>query len=76
MADTEIPAALLAAQRAFDRATAALMAAPEDMPVEERRALREAELSAMRALRQARAGTPWASVTGQKTLWAAARGEG
>jgi hypothetical protein len=48
------------------------MAAPEDMPVEERRGLREAELSAMRALRQARAGTPWASVTGQKTLRSAA----
>lgn len=74
MADTPIPAPLLDAQRRFDQATAALMAAPNDMPTEERRALREAELAAMRALRQARAGTEWDTVTGQKQLRAAAQG--
>jgi hypothetical protein len=72
MADTPIPDVLLDAQRRFDAATAALMAAPNDMPVEERRALREAERAAMRALRQARAGTEWDTVTGQKKLRAAA----
>jgi hypothetical protein len=72
MADTPIPDALLAAQRRFDEATATLMAAPADMPVEERHALRDAELDAMRALRAARAGTPWDTATGQKALRAAA----
>jgi hypothetical protein len=48
------------------------MAAPKDMPDTERRALREAERAAMRALRQARAGTEWDTVTGQKKLRAAA----
>jgi hypothetical protein len=75
MADTDIPAPLLAAQRAFDGATAALMAAPKDMPVEERRALREAELAAMWHLREARAGTEWDTVSGQKQLRAAAQGD-
>jgi hypothetical protein len=72
MADTPIPDALLAAQRAFDQATAALMADTETVSVERRRELRQAERDAMRALRAARAGTPWDTVTGQKELRAAA----
>jgi hypothetical protein len=75
MADTAIPADLLAAQRAFDTAHAALMSAPEDLPDVDRQGLRVAEREAALALQAARAGTPWASVAGQKELWAAARGE-
>jgi hypothetical protein len=72
MADTPIPADLLAAQRAFDAATATLMAETEAVSVERRRELRQAELDAMRVLRAARSGTPWDTVTGQKALRAAA----
>ncbi|MEE4546426.1 hypothetical protein V2S66_31240 [Streptomyces sp. V4-01] len=46
MADTPIPPDLLAAQRRFTEATAALMAAPADLPVEERQALRQVERDA------------------------------
>jgi hypothetical protein len=74
MADTDIPAPLLAGQRAFDGATAALMAAPKDLPVEERRASQQAPPPATPAApRRARAGTEWDTVVGQKTLRAAAQ---
>jgi hypothetical protein len=76
MADTPIPTVLLDAQRRFDGATAALMAAPRDLPDTGRQALRDAERDAMRALRQARAGSPWDTVSGQKKLRAAAEGSG
>ncbi|MEE4541021.1 hypothetical protein V2S66_03435 [Streptomyces sp. V4-01] len=73
MTDTDIPQPLLDAQRAFDTAHATLMGAPADLPVEERQALRQVERDAAFALQDVRAGTPWATVAGQKLLREAAR---
>lgn len=76
MADTDTPPQqLVDAQRAFDAASATLLAAPKDLPADERQQLRDAEMSAARALWAARsdAGLHWATDAGRKTVEAAAR---
>lgn len=85
VADSEIPEHLIALQRAFDTAHAALVTAsarpgpvaewPAEAVAELRRA-REEERQATLALYRARAGTEWEPWAGQQRVREAARGDG
>lgn len=83
--DSEIPADLIALQRAFNRAHAAVVAASAhpgpvaEWPAEavaELRRLREEERQATHALYDAREGTPFAAYPAQKRVRDAAAEQG
>lgn len=85
MADSEIPEHLIALQRAFDTAHAAVVKASAhpgpvaEWPAEQRaelERLRTAEREATHALYDARAGTEFEPWAGQKRIRDAARGDG
>jgi hypothetical protein len=75
MADSDIPATLIAAQRDFDAAHNALMNPAKALSDTDRQEARAKELAAALALQAARHGTPWATVSGQQKLRDAARGQ-